>query len=125
MDVVAGVTTDWIYLHKKQLAVDGGNSWGFSKDIDGKIQTFDVNAKDLEGSYHVTMHSQAYFAMNKDMSLQKKMEAYNMFKDSLTDEQKKRHMKSIYRDMGMNPVEMLPDEEAIKPAPTGQASPLD
>jgi len=121
MNVISGVTTDWIYLHKKQLAVDGGNQWGFTKDIDGNVQTFDINAKDLEGSYHVSLHSQAFFGMNKETGLQKKMDAYNMFKDSLTDVQKKRHMEVIYRDLGMNPAIMLPEDEPIKPQPEGPA----
>ena len=99
MNTISSVTTDWIYLHKKQLVVDGGNQWGFAKDIDGNIQEFDVNAKDLEGSYHVTMDSQAFFAMNKETGLQKKMDAFARFEKYLTPAQVNRHMQSIYRDM--------------------------
>lgn len=117
MNGISGVTTDWIYLHKKQLAVEGKNVWGFTKDIDGKTQTFDVNAKDLEGSYHVTMDSQAFFAMNKETGIQKKLDAFARFQKYLTPDQIKRHMQSIYRDMGMNPAIMLPEAEPIKEQP--------
>lgn len=123
MNGISGITTDWIYLHKKYLAAKGENQWGFAKDIDGKTQTFDINAKDLEGSYHVTMDSQAFFAMNKETGLQKKLDAFARFQEYLTPLQKKRHMQSIYRDMGMNPSVYLPEEEEIVtpaegPAPT-------
>lgn len=124
MNGTSHVATDWICLFQKHLATQDTAQWAFSRDLDGNTKTFDITAKDLEGSYNVSLDAQGFFAMNKESWLQKKMDAYNTFKDVLTPEQKKRHMQSIYRDMGMNPAIYLPEAEALAPPPL-TPSPID
>lgn len=86
------------------------------------MKTFDITADDLDGSYLVSLDSQALFAMSGESAVQKKTTFYTAFKDIMTPEQKKRFAQSVSRDMGLNPAYYLPEKE---PIPTPPLNPKD
>ena len=77
-----------------------------------------MTAKQLDGSYNVTLDAQGLFAMSGESAVAKKSNFLQMFKADMLPEQKKRFMQSIARDMGLNPAYYLPDAEPLPPPPT-------
>lgn len=134
LDAIGHVGEKWISLHKRMniwettTKEDGSTevleqkTWWFCKDIDGQVKTFDVTPDDLDGSYLVSLDSQALFAMSGESAVQKKTTVYNAFKDIMLPEQRKRMAQSVFRDMGLNPAYYLPEAE---PLPTPAPNPED
>lgn len=117
LSTIGQVGEKWIKLFKHHNPTMENNQWAYTKDVDGTVTTFDINPKDLDGSYHVTLDAQALFAMSGESAISKKLEMLSRFEKYMTPEQTKRFMQSIFRDAGLNPTYYLPDAEPIPEAP--------
>lgn len=117
MSAIGKVGMNWIAMFQHLKLDEAESTWGYVKDQDGEQTTFDVTAKDLSGSYNVTLDSQGLFAMSGESAVAKKSDVLNKFSKWMTDSQIKKLMKSVFRDMGLNPAYFLPDDEPMPVAP--------